>query len=805
MALTQVMQQYTRRKEEYGDCILLFRLGDFYEMYGDDALYASKTLSLTLTSRNMGGERVPMCGMPFHAADSYIGKLVAEGKKVAICEQTNKGGGKTGDINYKEEKTNSIASREVVRVVTKGTSLGYANVNSKRNSYLCSIAMDKTEGAALAFCDMTTGEFFVCDAGKNVYEGIQELLYTYLPDEIISGTRNLYLNDKLNIFAVKGIDLIKPYFDWVYDYGFAKDALKGQFNVITLGAAGSQRDRLEVIACGSLISYLKDTQKRDLPHLQRIKSQDGAKYMSLDFSTRKNLELSKALRDGKQKGSLLSLLDNTLTPFGSRLLCKWLEAPLCDKAEIDKRLDAVGELTKGNTLALEKVLPQTADIERAAAKIAHNSYSFDDFVSIAATFNKAKSVYLSCEAFNSLLMEEIKEKLLTGENAEALFERVINIKENEFNKGYDGELNVLFDGYALLLKKLNELEVSEKALFKVKNINISRNKIFGYYIEVPKGAKETVPTNYMAKQTLSDAYRYTFPQLITLENEIKQKEWEITQKKKVLSANFREKIIEILPVIQGFSQALSTLDVLLCFANNAKNFNYTRPEILEKGGELTVIEGRHPLVERALTNSFVANDCAFSENTRIMLITGPNMAGKSTYMRQVALIAILAHAGSFVPCLKARIPLIDKIFTRIGAQDDISFNKSTFMTECVEVGNILNNATQNSLVLLDEVGRSTSADDGLAIARAVTEYLHDVLHCKTMFSTHYKELAELSKTKKNIKNFKLEAKQERGNLHFYYKVAEGVAEKSFGIEVARQSGMPASVIDRAAALIGEKV
>lgn len=793
MALTQVMQQYQKRKEEYGDCILLFRLGDFYEMYGEDALYASKALSLVLTSRSNGNEKIPMCGMPFHAADAYISKLISYGQKVAVCEQIEGG------------EKNSIAKRDIVRVVTKGTALGLENLSPKRNNYLCSIALDKDKKAALAFCDLSTGEFFVRSITKNINENIQTLLFTYLPDEVISATHSLYLNDKLEVFSAKGIDCIRPYFDWAYDYGFAKDALLKHYNSLSLDAfnleGGEQKQA--VIACGSLLSYLKYTQKRDLPHIGAVKIQEDSKFMSIDFSTRKNLELSKALRDGKQKGSLLALIDNTLTCAGSRLLCNWLEMPLCDKEAIDKRLDAVGDLAVNNTLALENILAKTTDIQRAAAKIAHNSGSMEDFLSIASTFSHAQALFRACDAFSSPLLKDIKNIFQKCGAASLLFQSVLDTKECGFKEGFDKDFDTLNESYKQLCEEINKIQAQERAFFKNKNINISRNKVFGYYIELPKSLKTSAPPHYIAKQTLTDAQRYTFPRLLELENLLRQKEWEITQRKRELLLGLRENVIELLPLIQDYSYALSCADVLLAFAKNAEKYNYVRPAILNRGENLTITQGRHPLVERALGEKFVPNDCAFDKDTKIMLITGPNMAGKSTFMRQTALIVLLAHIGSFVPCERAYIPLTDKILTRIGAQDDISFNKSTFMTECSEVANILYNATKDSLVLLDEVGRSTSADDGVAIAQAVTEYLHDFIGCKTMFSTHYKELAQLYKSKDKIQNYKLEARQEQSSLHFYYKVTKGIAEKSFGIEVAKQSGMPLSVISRAAALMGE--
>lgn len=796
MALTPMMQMYLDTKEKYNDCILFYRLGDFYEMFFEDAKTCSKELELTLTGKDCGlEERAPMCGIPHHAVNTYIPKLVEKGYKVAICEQLE---------DAKEAK--GIVKRDVVKIVTPGTITELTMLDEKKNNYIASIIYDKKE-CAIAFCDVSTGEFFVSSVnGYDVNIKIINEISRISPSEIVLPEKT-----KQNSMFLKDLN---KYFDiYISSYN---DLRENEFLNNMLQKSSDNISSLECEASKLLLNYVEDTQKTSINQLNSINRYEIEKYMQLDTSTRKNLEILEANREKTKKGSLLWVLDETVTAMGGRALRHWIEAPLLDKEEIIKRQDAVEILTKDNMLKddLQDALKTVYDIERLIAKVVGTSANAREITSlknslqklpelknfIANVVNKTKNRYFT-ELYNNLdILDDVYDLI---DNA-IIEDAGINIKEggiikSSFDERVDEYRKASTDGQDWLM----ELEAKEKERTGIKGkwLRVGYNRVFGYYIEVTNSYKSLVPEDrYIRKQTLAGAERYITEELKEIEDKILGAKEKLVDVEYNIFCEIRKKVADQVIRIQKTANVISVLDVLCSFATVAVNNNYVKPEIVDTG-EISVINGRHAVVEKALRNEdFIPNDIVLNNSTdRFLIITGPNMAGKSTYMRQVAIITYMAQLGSFVPADSAKLSIVDRIFTRIGASDDLAMGQSTFMVEMQELSNILENATKNSLIILDEIGRGTSTYDGLAIAWATVEYVADLekIGAKTLFATHYHELIELDQKIDGVKNYSVEVKEKGDDVIFLRKIIPGGADESYGIYVAKLAGVAKPVINRA--------
>lgn len=798
--LSPMMRNYLQTKEQYKDCILLYRLGDFYEMFFEDAERASKILDLTLTGKNCGlAERAPMCGVPYHAVDAYIAKLIASGEKVAICEQLS------------EPKGRELVDRDVVRVITAGTVMDSSILEETRSNYIASVCAESNIGVAL--CDLTTGDVVVSEfRGVTNIQDLQEFLVCYKPAEIISNSQAKDLS--VNLDCVKAGYL--PQFSACDESSFGKnnafERVTDHYRVMTLDGFGLQSKRQAVRALGALLEYLVSTQKRELPHLKTPKLEDKSKYMSIDVKTRKNLELTISYRDSKRKGSLLWLLDKTVTGMGARMLADWLDRPLQRASQINARLDGVEELYR-NILArssLVEALRGVYDIERILGKIAYNNVTPKDCVALKRSLYALPEIKRQIAGFNSRIIKDVFNAIDPfGEVADMLERAIVEdvpqvIKESDFIKrGFSAELDELYDLSEHGSSKISALEEYERTRTGIKNLKLGYNKIFGYYFEITNSMLHLAPDNFIRKQTTVGGERFVSPELKELEEKMLNAYEQKIKLQKTLFDGIRSKLLEYIPAMQQTAQAVSALDCLLSLARVAEANGYCKPKINTSNASLNITEGRHPLVEVNIKrDNFITNDAHLdTQDNRTMIITGPNMAGKSTFMRQVALITLMAHIGSFVPAKSAEIPIVDKIFTRVGASDDIQLNQSTFMVEMVEVANILNNATSKSLIILDEVGRGTSTFDGLSIAWAVMEYVSKNICAKTLFSTHYHELTDLEGRVDGVKNYRVTVKEYNGNVVFLHKIARGGANKSFGIEVASLAGVPNEVCNRAKEIV----
>lgn len=802
--LTPMMQQYMKTKEEYKDCILFYRLGDFYEMFFDDALTASKELEITLTGKSCGlDERAPMCGVPYHAVDSYLNRLVSKGYKVAICEQVED-----------PKLTKGIVKREVIRVVTPGTNLDTQGLDETKNNYImCIVYIADRYGLSVA--DVTTGEYLVTEldsAGK-----LMDELYKFMPSEIVcnepfymSGLNLDDLKNRLHM-AIYALD------SWYFDDALCRQTLEEHFKVKSLDGLGLADYDCGVIASGALLKYLEETQKNSLSHLSRLTGYSAGNYMMLDSSTRRNLELVETLREKQKRGSLLWVLDKTRTAMGARTLRKYVEQPLIDKGSIIRRLDAVEEL-KDHAISREEIreyLNPVYDLERLVGRITYQSANPRDMIAFQTSLSMLPSIKYILEEMTSDLLKEIYEDLDPLEDLCALVETAIiedppiAMKEGGIIKeGYNEEVDRLRKAKSEGKSWLAELEAKEREKTGIKNLRIRYNKVFGYYLEVTNSFKNLVPDYYTRKQTLANAERYIIPELKELEDTILGAEDKLCALEYELYCEVREKIAGELERIQKTARAVAKLDVLASLALVAERNNYVRPKINEKG-VIDIRDGRHPVVEKMIPNEmFIANDTYLDDKKqRISIITGPNMAGKSTYMRQTALIVLMAQLGSFVPASSANIGLVDRIFTRVGASDDLASGQSTFMVEMNEVANILRNATSRSLLILDEIGRGTSTFDGLSIAWAVVEYISNsrLLGAKTLFATHYHELTELEGKIDNVNNYCIAVKEKGDEIVFLRKIVKGGADKSYGIQVAKLAGVPDTVIARAKEIVEELI
>lgn len=793
-----MMSQYLATKEQYKDCILLYRLGDFYEMFFEDAEKASKILDLTLTGKNCGLEtRAPMCGVPYHAVDLYIAKLIAAGEKVAICEQLT------------EPKAGQIVKRDVVRVITAGTVVESDILEEKRSNYIASVCVGDKIG--LAFCDVSTGEFCASELDGTATKDLQEMLVSYKPAEIISDKAAKNVSETLDCVKAGYVPTFTLYDDDNFDKKRAKEKTLRHYGVSTLEGFGLGGKNFAVCACGALLFYLEETQKRKLVHLENIRYVDKGRFMSIDVKTRRNLELTVSYRENKRTGSLLWLLDKTQTAMGARKLADWVDRPLQRSSQINARLDGVEELFAHYLLRSEltKVLHEISDIERLTSKIAYNSITPKECLTLKYSLLQLPTLKKLLSQTDSKMLQDIYQRIdCIAEVTDKLERSVREPEQNKsfddyyIKKGYNAKLDELFDLAENGSKRISELEQYERNRTGIRTLKLGYNKVFGYYFEVSNSFKDAVPSNFIRKQTLTGGERFVSPELKELEEKMLTAEDGKTRLQKQLFEEIRNFMLPFIPALQQTAQAIAALDCLLSFAQVAEARDYCKPKI-SKSTALSISEGRHPIVECYLKrDNFITNDTFLdTDENRTMILTGPNMAGKSTFMRQVALITLMAHIGSFVPAKSAEIPIVDKIFTRVGASDDLAFNQSTFMVEMVEVANILNNATQNSLIILDEVGRGTSTFDGLSIAWAVMEYVSTHIRAKTLFATHYHELTELEGKVNGVKNYRITVKEYNGTVIFLHKIARGGANKSFGIEVAKLAGVPEAVCLKAKQIV----
>ena len=786
MELTPMMQQYQQTKAEHPDEILFFRLGDFYEMFFDDAKLVSRELGLTLTSRSGNKDKAPMCGIPYHAAESYINRLIAKGYKIAIAEQIG------------DPKAKGLTKREVIKVVTPGTVLSDSALHDAANNYIA-LLYEAGEEIVLAGADVSTGEcFYGIYTGASREETLFDELYRLQMAELLLVGR---LSFQAALDEFKGLRLPQTTYTRVAAAaGNAEERLAEHF------AADAQPENMAArAAVGTLLEYLHATVMTDLSQLSRLTVLDAGAHLVLDTYTLRNLEITRNLRDGGKKNTLFSVLDFTETAMGSRLLKKWLEAPLLSVPAINARLDAVAELAENFALrgALRESFRDIRDFERLLTRIEVGTANARDLIALKISLAVLPAVCETVEGTQSRLLQKEAAQVGTYPALYDLLARAIvdepglTIREGGIIKdGYDSEL----DEYRTLAhdskSMLQKIEEREKEQTGIKSLKIGYNKVFGYYIEVRNSSRELVPERYIRKQTLVNAERYITEELKEFETKILGAQEKIVQIEYNLFTDIREKIKAQLASIQRTAQAIAALDVLQGLAEAAVTYNYVRPE-MTLDGAIVVKDGRHPLVERILTHDlFVPNDTTLNhKDTETMLITGPNMAGKSTYMRQVALITLMAQVGSFVPAREAHIAPVDRIFTRIGASDDLVSGESTFMVEMNEVAQILKYATKDSLVILDEIGRGTSTFDGMSIARAALEYIEKKIHAKTLFATHYHELTDMEDEK--IKNYCVAVKERGKNVLFLRRIVRGAADKSYGIHVARLAGLPPAVLKRA--------
>lgn len=800
--LTPMMKQYMATKEQYKDCILFYRLGDFYEMFFEDAITASRELEITLTGKNCGQEeRAPMCGVPHHAVDGYLTKLVAKGYKVAICEQVED-----------PKMAKGIVKREVLRIVTPGTNLNTQALDETRNNYLmCIVYMADRYGVSIS--DITTGDYFVTelDSARKLMDEITK----FSPKEIICNhsfyVSGMDIDDLKNRLGITVYSLES----WYFDDDLCKRSLMDHFKLNSLEGLGLADYDCGVIAAGAILQYLTETQKTSLANLTTLTPYVTGKYMIIDSSTRRNLELCETLREKQKRGSLLWVLDKTKTAMGARMLRSFIEQPLIDKIEINSRLDAIEELNQ-NAISREEIreyLNPVYDLERLISKISYKSANPRDLIAFKSSLSMLPHIKYLLGDFKKELLTDIYEQMdeLTDLcdliDTSIMDEPPITIKEGGIIKeGCNEEIDKLRHAKTEGKTWLAELESKERDKTGIRNLKIKFNKVFGYYLEVTNSNKNLVPDYFTRKQTLANAERYITPELKELEDIILGAEDKLFALEYDLFNEVRDRIAAEVVRIQTTAKAVAKIDVFASLSLIAERNNYVRPVINEKG-VIDIKEGRHPVVEKMISNDmFISNDTYLDNGSnRISIITGPNMAGKSTYMRQSALIVLMAQIGCFIPAASAKIGIVDRIFTRVGASDDLASGQSTFMVEMTEVANILRNATSNSLLILDEIGRGTSTFDGLSIAWAVVEHISNpkLLGAKTLFATHYHELTELEGKLSSVNNYCIAVKEKGDDIVFLRKIVKGGADKSYGIQVAKLAGVPETVIERAKQLVEE--
>ena len=802
MALSPMMQEYVKTKEEYKDCILLYRLGDFYEMFFEDALTASKELEITLTGKDCGlKERAPMCGVPFHSVETYINRLIEKGYKVAICEQVED-----------PKKAKGLVKREVVRIVTPGTTLDATSLDETKNNYLMSIVyIEDHFGCAIA--DITTGDCFLTELDKA--QKLLDEINKFTPAEIIcnesflmSGVDTEDLKNRLGICVFSQ----EP---WYFDDELCRKTLKEHFQVNSLEGLGIGEFESGVLAAGALFLYLQETQKTALSHMAGIRPYSAEKYMLIDSSSRRNLELVETLREKQKRGSLLWVLDKTKTAMGARTLRSYVEQPLIDQEEIENRLSAIEELNEHPMLRdeIREYLHPIYDLERLISRISYKSANPRDMIAFASSLEMLPHIKQVLKEFSSPVLMQLEEEMDSLLDISGLIKKAIvdepplaqkdgGIIREGYNEDVDKFRRSRTDGK----KWLSELEARERERTGIRTMKIKYNRVFGYSLEITNTFKDQVPDNYIRKQTLTNAERYITQELKELEDLILGAEDKLYALEYELFSEVRDRVGAEVVRIQKTAKAVAAIDVLASLSLVAQRNNYVRPKI-NNTGVIDIKNGRHPVVEQMIENDmFIANDTYLdSQKKRISIITGPNMAGKSTYMRQTALIVLMAQIGSFVPAEKANIGIVDRIFTRVGASDDLASGQSTFMVEMTEVANILRNATSKSLLILDEIGRGTSTFDGLSIAWAVVEHISNTKLCgaKTLFATHYHELTELEGKISGVNNYCIAVKEKGDDIVFLRKIVKGGADKSYGIQVAKLAGVPDTVIQRAKELVEE--
>ncbi|GIK61032.1 MAG: DNA mismatch repair protein MutS [Ignavibacteriaceae bacterium] len=792
---TPLMSQYLRIKEANPDTILLFRVGDFFETFENDAKIASKVLGITLTKRaNGAAEDVPLAGFPHHAIDSYLPKLVRAGYRVAVCEQME---------NPKFAK--GIVKREVIEVVTPGATLSDKLLDHKKNNYLLSVFI-KDEVAGISFTDVSTGEFFTFEVPES---DLQQQIESIAPAEILIQKKEKdYLTPVIS--NINSSIRITKMDDWIFNYDYANELLLNHFGTVTLKGFGIEHLQNGIVASGAALNYLQETQKVNLTHLNRISLYNPSEYMILDSSTRRNLEISYSMHGDGREGSLISILDKTTTAMGGRLLKKWISAPLRDLKKIQSRLDSVEELLKNKSQRkkIETELKEVGDIERIISRICTGRANPREVVALKTSLKKIPAIKEHLSNFKTDALSKTSRELNPLEN---LVERIQNavidsppatlvdggVIRNGFSPELDELRNIAFHGKDWIAK----LQKTERERSGIPSLKVSFNNVFGYYIDISNAHKEKVPENYIRKQTLVNSERYITPELKEYEDKILNAEEKIHELESELFDELRKFVAAEAVAIQNNARMIALIDCLISFAECAEAYKYSKPEVHD-GAELEIIDGRHPVVEQILPpgEKFKPNDCVIdNKNDQIILLTGPNMAGKSVYLRQIGLIVLMSQIGSFVSAKSAKVGLVDRIFTRVGASDNITSGESTFLVEMQEAANILNNASSKSLILLDEIGRGTSTFDGISIAWAITEYLHDNkdVAAKTLFATHYHELNEMADLFPKIKNYKVEVREYDDKVIFLHKVNPGRADHSYGIQVAQMAGLPAFVTNRA--------
>ncbi|AOT72924.1 DNA mismatch repair protein MutS [Geosporobacter ferrireducens] len=798
--LTPMMKQYLEQKDQYPDCILFFRLGDFYEMFFEDAVLAAKELEIALTGRDCGlEERAPMCGVPYHAAENYISKLIDKGYKVAICEQVEDPSAAKG-----------IVKREVIKVITPGTVIDPSMLKEKENNYIMA-ALFHEEGIGISYADISTGDLRVTEfTGKNVFSNFLNEAVKINPREIIINQDSYEdLAVEREIRAVCSQTYITKFDSWAYKIDYGVKTLKNHFHLLSLEGLGLQDHSLCTGSAGALLTYLEQTHKKSINHLYKIQYYHTEDYMVLDKTTRKNLELTETMRDRSRKGSLLWVLDKTNTAMGARLLKQWIEEPLTRSRDIQQRLDAV-EALKVDLLTredLKEYLRETYDLERLVGRISYGNANGRDLIWLKSSLSMIPKIKILLNSFSCDALIEINDRMNTHQEVIQCIEDAIvddppiSLKDGGIIKEtYHPEIFNLREAITKGKSWIVNLETEEKQKTGIKSLKIGYNKVFGYYIEVTKSNLGLVPSHYIRKQTLANAERYITPELKEIESKILGAEERITELEYQIFTEVREKVSAHTEMIQKTAKAIAILDVLISFADISDRQNYTKP-VINEDHLIHIQNGRHPVVEKMMSESyFIPNDTLLDcKDNRFTILTGPNMAGKSTYMRQVSLIVLMAQIGCFVPADAAVIGIVDRIFTRVGASDDLAQGQSTFMVEMSELANIINAATPKSLILLDEIGRGTSTYDGLSIAWAVVEYISSFEHlgARTLFATHYHELTELEGILEGVKNYCIAVKEKGDDIIFLRKIIRGGADQSYGIQVAKLAGVSEKIVNRA--------
>lgn len=800
--LSNMMKHYLGVKDKYKDCVVFYRLGDFYEMFFDDAVRVSKLLDLTLTGRDCGLEqRAPMCGVPYHAADDYIAKLIAKGEKVAICEQMQD-----------PSEAKGLVEREVVRVVTAGTVTSEGSLNEKQNNYLCAVYKNGNQ-TAVSWADITTGEMCASQySGENSLRNAVTLLMKLEVKEIIANDEMLFAVRDLPEVTRGALPHFSSYPAWAFNFAAANKSLLTQLNASSLSAFSIDGKVGAICAAGALIEYLKDTQKHALKNIDSVKYVSSTDKMQLDMTAIRNLEIVKNLGEGKKYGSLLWVLDKTSTNMGARLLNNLILTPLADIDKINYRLDGVEELFNATVVrvGITEILSEIKDVERISGKISNNEIMPADCLALASSLLMLPALKFRLSGFSSKVLRDIDGRLKDLSDVAEMINATItadntpkDLKDGGYIKeGFNAQLDELREIHKNAKKYVTEMEARERDATGIRTLKIHYNRVFGYYIEVSKSFKDIVPNHYHRRQTLANAERYYTDELKGLEEKILSCEESALKLEAQIYRELKAKLSTVIPDLKSISENIARLDILTAFAEVSKSNNYVRPKMAESNRPMLIKDGRHPVVEQITKEKFVANDLLIDEDeNRTLIITGPNMAGKSTYMRQNAIIAIMAHLGCFVPAKSAQIPVIDRVFTRVGASDNLILNQSTFMVEMIEVASILQNATKNSLLILDEVGRGTSTFDGLSIAWAVIEHITEKIGAKTLFATHYHELLQLEEKLAGVKNYKISVKEFNGTVVFLRKIMRGGANRSFGIEVAALAGVPSCVLDRAKVIL----